>query len=58
MIRYMVIYTHVAQPEVIPTVSIVDCNIHSKEEAYAEAEWYAVQNQVEKANVTVVEYRE
>lgn len=58
MQRYMVLYTYINQPGDIPTVTIVDCNIHSLEEAQAEAQWYIIHNQVDEANVKVVEYRE
>ncbi len=58
MIRYMVLYTHLDQPGSVPTVTVVDCNIHNLEEAQAEAEWYINQNEVDRENVSVVEYRE
>ena len=43
--------------DLIPEVTIVDCNIHSKEEAEAEREWYIVTNEIDPANVKVVEYK-
>lgn len=57
MYKFMVIAVTDKNGDLIPEVTIVDCNIHSPEEAEAERQWYIVTNEVDPANVRVVEYK-
>ena len=57
MFKYMIIVVSDVDKVNIPEVKMADCNIHNKEEANAEREWYIVTNEVDPANVRVIEYR-
>ena len=57
MFRYMIIVVSDVNKDTTPEVTIVDCNIHNKQEADAEREWYIVTNEVDPVNVKVVEYK-
>lgn len=57
MFRYMVIVISDVNKDNIPEIKLADCNITSKEEAEAEREWYIVTNEIDPANVKVVEYK-
>lgn len=57
MYRYMLIVIGEDAETGLPTIKMMDCNIHNKEEAEAERQWFIVTNEVDPANVQVVEYK-